>query len=117
MIDIATLTGACVIALGHVASGLFSNEDKLAKELLGAGEARRIDRAWQLPLWEDYQPLLDSNFADMANIGGRAGGTITAACFLSQLHQEITAGRIWTSPVRPGNPARKKARPGVRCRC
>ncbi len=87
VIDIATLTGACVIALGHVASGLFSNEDKLAKELLTAGEQSH-DRAWQLPLWEDYQPLLDSNFADMQNIGGRAGGTITAACFLARFTKD-----------------------------
>ena len=87
VIDIATLTGACVIALGHVASGLFSNEDQLAKELLAAGE-QAYDRAWQLPLWDDYQPLLDSNFADMQNIGGRAGGTITAACFLSRFTKD-----------------------------
>ncbi|OGS94837.1 MAG: leucyl aminopeptidase [Gallionellales bacterium RIFCSPLOWO2_02_FULL_57_47] len=87
VIDIATLTGACVIALGHIASGLFSNEDKLAQELLTAGEQAH-DRAWQLPLWEDYQPLLDSNFADMQNIGGRAGGTITAACFLSRFTKD-----------------------------
>ncbi len=87
VIDIATLTGACVIALGHVASGLFSNEDELAKELLAAGE-QAYDRAWQLPLWDDYQPLLDSNFADMQNIGGRAGGTITAACFLSRFTKD-----------------------------
>jgi leucyl aminopeptidase len=87
VIDIATLTGACVIALGHVASGLFSNEDKLAQELLAAGEQAH-DRAWQLPLWEDYQPLLDSNFADMQNIGGRAGGTITAACFLARFTKD-----------------------------
>ncbi len=87
VIDIATLTGACVIALGHVASGLFTNEDKLAKELLAAGEQTH-DRVWQLPLWDDYQPLLDSNFADMQNIGGRAGGTITAACFLSRFTRD-----------------------------
>jgi len=87
VIDIATLTGACVIALGNVASGLFSNEDKLAQELLAAGEQAH-DRAWQLPLWEDYQPLLDSNFADMQNIGGRAGGTITAACFLARFTKD-----------------------------
>ena len=102
VIDIATLTGACVIALGHVVSGLFSSEDKLAQELLEAGEQTH-DRAWQLPLWEDYQPLLDSNFADMQNIGGRAGGTITAACFLSRFtkdyrwaHLDI-AGTAWKS--------------------
>jgi len=107
VIDIATLTGACVIALGHVASGLFSNEDKLAKELLQAGEQAH-DRAWQLPLWDDYQPLLDSNFADMQNIGGRAGGTITAACFLSRFtkkyhwaHLDI-AGTAWKSGKEKG---------------
>ncbi|MDD5058477.1 MAG: leucyl aminopeptidase [Sideroxydans sp.] len=87
VIDIATLTGACVIALGHVAHGLFSNEDKLAQELLAAGEQAH-DRAWQLPLWDDYQHLLDSNFADMQNIGGRAGGTITAACFLARFTKD-----------------------------
>ena len=87
VIDIATLTGACVIALGNIASGMFANEDKLAKELVAAGEQSH-DRVWQLPLWEDYQPLLDSNFADMANIGGRAGGTITAACFLARFTKE-----------------------------
>jgi len=107
VIDIATLTGACVIALGHVASGLFSNDEKLAKELLAAGEQSH-DRAWQLPLWEDYQPLLDSNFADMQNIGGRAGGTITAACFLSRYtkdyhwaHLDI-AGTAWKSGKEKG---------------
>ncbi|MBI1174790.1 MAG: leucyl aminopeptidase [Sideroxydans sp.] len=107
VIDIATLTGACVIALGHVASGLFSNQDDLARDLLGAGE-QAYDRAWQLPLWEDYQPLLDSNFADMQNIGGRAGGTITAACFLSRFtkdyrwaHLDI-AGTAWKSGKEKG---------------
>lgn len=102
VIDIATLTGACVIALGHVATGLFSNEDKLAKELLTAGE-QAYDRAWHMPLWDDYQPLLDSNFADMQNIGGRAGGSITAACFLSRFTKEYRwahldiAGTAWKS--------------------
>ncbi|MDD2915713.1 MAG: leucyl aminopeptidase [Gallionella sp.] len=87
VIDIATLTGACVIALGNVVSGLFANEDRLAQELLAAGEQSH-DRVWQLPLWDDYQSLLDSNFADMANIGGRAGGTITAACFLARFTKD-----------------------------
>jgi len=107
VIDIATLTGACVIALGHVASGVFSNEDKLARELLAAGEQAH-DRIWQLPLWEDYQSQLDSNFADMQNIGGRAGGTITAACFLSRFtkdyhwaHLDI-AGTAWKSGKEKG---------------
>ena len=111
VIDIATLTGACVIALGHVASGLFASEDKLAQELLAAGE-QSYDRAWQLPLWEDYQPLLDSNFADMANIGGRAGGTITAACFLARFtkdyrwaHLDI-AGTAWKSGKEKGSTGR-----------
>src|ERR1039458_647467 len=81
VVDIATLTGACVIALGHVASGLFSNDDKLAKELLDAGDYSH-DRAWHMPLWDDYQQLLDSNFADMQNIGGRAGGRLHAPRFL-----------------------------------
>jgi leucyl aminopeptidase len=107
VIDIATLTGACVIALGHVASGLFSNEDKLAKELLAAGDDAQ-DRAWHMPLWDDYQQQLDSNFADMQNIGGRAGGSITAACFLSRFtkdyrwaHLDI-AGTAWKSGKEKG---------------
>jgi len=83
VVDIATLTGAMVIALGHVASGLFSNSDALARALIGAGEDA-YDRAWQLPLWDDYQEGLNSNFADFANVSGRAGGSITAACFLSR---------------------------------
>lgn len=83
VVDAATLTGACVIALGGIATGLLANNDSLARELLDAGQEAH-DRAWQLPLWDDYQELLKSNFADMANIGGRQGGTITAACFLSR---------------------------------
>jgi len=111
VIDLATLTGACVIALGHVASGLFSNDDKLAADLLAAG-AETHDRAWQLPLWDDYQQLLDSNFADMQNIGGRAGGTISAACFLSRFtkdyrwaHLDI-AGTAWLSGKEKGGTGR-----------
>jgi leucyl aminopeptidase len=107
VIDIATLTGACVIALGHVVSGLLSNKDDLARDLLAAGEQAH-DRAWQLPLYEDYQSQLDSNFADMQNIGGRAGGTITAACFLSRFtrdyrwaHLDI-AGTAWKSGKEKG---------------
>lgn len=87
VIDIATLTGACVIALGHVASGLMSNDDQLARELLQASEFSS-DRAWQLPLWDDYQDSLKSNFADMANIGGRSAGTILGACFLSRFTEK-----------------------------
>jgi leucyl aminopeptidase len=102
VIDVATLTGACVIALGNVASGLFANKDSLARDLLDAGEEAN-DRAWQMPLWEDYQEQLKSNFADMGNIGGRAAGSITAACFLSRFtkkfdwaHLDI-AGTAWKS--------------------
>ncbi|HET8849749.1 MAG TPA: leucyl aminopeptidase [Marinobacter sp.] len=102
VVDMATLTGACIIALGNHASGLLSNNDGLANELLAAGE-RTGDRAWRLPLWDEYQSQLDSNFADMANIGGRPAGTITAACFLSRFakdypwaHLDI-AGTAWLS--------------------
>ncbi|MHB8252574.1 MAG: leucyl aminopeptidase [Acidiferrobacter sp.] len=83
VIDVATLTGACVIALGAQAGGLMSNNEALSLELNAAGQTA-ADRVWPLPLWEEYQKQLDSNFADMANIGGREAGTITAACFLSR---------------------------------
>ncbi len=83
VVDVATLTGAMVIALGHVACGVFSNNDALARALLQAGDDA-YDRGWQLPLWDDYQEGLTSNFADFANVAGRAGGSITAACFLSR---------------------------------
>ncbi len=83
VIDIATLTGACVIALGAQAGGLLSNNEALSQELSSAGQTA-ADRMWPLPLWEEYQKQLDSNFADMANIGGREAGTITAACFLAR---------------------------------
>ena len=86
VVDIATLTGAVIMALGYSTSGLMSNNESLAKELLEAGE-KASDRAWQLPIWDSYQKDLDSNFADMANIGGRAG-TITAACFLSRFAEK-----------------------------
>ena len=102
VVDIATLTGACVIALGNHATGLFSNNDDLAKELLKAGE-ESADRAWHMPLWDDYQKQLDSNFADMANIGGREAGSVTAACFLSRFAKKFAwahldiAGTAWRS--------------------
>ncbi|MBM3350190.1 MAG: leucyl aminopeptidase [Betaproteobacteria bacterium] len=111
VVDIATLTGACVIALGAHASGLFSNNNALAKELLRAGEVS-MDRAWHMPLWDDYQSQLDSNFADMANIGGRAAGSVTAACFLSRFakkydwaHLDI-AGTAWKSGKEKGGTGR-----------
>ncbi|MFT3930438.1 MAG: leucyl aminopeptidase [Spongiibacteraceae bacterium] len=100
VIDIATLTGACVVALGKHASGLFSNQDDFAEELLAAGKTIG-DRAWQLPLWDEYQKQLDSNFADIANVGSAGGGSITAACFLARFtkdyrwaHLDI-AGTAW----------------------
>jgi len=102
IIDIATLTGACVVALGSHASGLFANNDTLAEQLLAAGTEAH-DRAWRLPLWEDYQEQLKSNFADLANIGGPNGGCITAACFLSRFTQDYQwahldiAGSAWDS--------------------
>jgi leucyl aminopeptidase len=100
VVDIATLTGAMVIALGHVASGVFSNNETLARALITAGDDA-FDRGWHMPLWDDYQEGLASNFADFANIAGRAGGSITAACFLSRFtrkydwaHIDI-AGTAW----------------------
>ncbi|HEY9133557.1 MAG TPA: leucyl aminopeptidase [Dyella sp.] len=90
IVDAATLTGACVIALGKHASGLMSKHDDLAAELLAAGEAT-LDRAWRLPLWDDYQTQLDSGFADVANIGGKNAGAITAGCFLAR----FTEGQRW----------------------
>ena len=107
VVDIATLTGACVIALGHVVSGLFANDEALAKELLLAGETA-YDRAWHLPLYDDYQEQLKSNFADFANIGGRPAGAVTAACFLARFtkkfkwaHLDI-AGTAWKSGKEKG---------------
>jgi leucyl aminopeptidase len=107
VIDVATLTGACVVALGNVATGLFANKDVLARELLDAGDESH-DRAWHMPLWDDYQELLKSPFADMANIGGRWGGAISAACFLSRFtkkfewaHLDI-AGTAWKSGAAKG---------------
>ncbi len=111
VVDVATLTGACVIALGHVASGLFSNKEALARDLLAAGE-EAYDRAWHMPLWDDYQEQLKSNFADMANIGGRPAGSVTAACFLSRFakkfdwaHLDI-AGTAWKSGKDKGSTGR-----------
>ncbi|HXM81059.1 MAG TPA: leucyl aminopeptidase [Burkholderiales bacterium] len=111
VVDIATLTGACVIALGHVASGLFANDQKLADELREAADDA-WDRVWQMPLWEDYQEQLRSNFADMANIGGRPAGSVTAACFLARFtrkqrwaHLDI-AGTAWKSGREKGSTGR-----------
>ncbi len=111
VIDIATLTGACVVALGHVASGLFSNDENLAGEI-GAAADDAWDRVWRLPLWDDYQEQLRSNFADMANIGGRPGGSITAACYLSRFTKKMrwahldVAGTAWKSGREKGSTGR-----------
>lgn len=102
VVDIATLTGACVVALGHVNTGLFSADDALADQLLAAGK-QSGDPAWRMPLDDAYQEQLRSNFADMANIGGMPAGSVTAACFLSRFakaykwaHLDI-AGTAWRS--------------------
>jgi leucyl aminopeptidase len=107
VIDIATLTGACVIALGHHRSGLFSTDDELADSLLAAADAS-LDPAWRMPLDEEYEESLKSNFADMGNVGGRAGGAITAAMFLRKFagkyrwaHLDI-AGTAWKSGAAKG---------------
>ncbi len=102
VVDIATLTGACVIALGGVRSGLFSNDDALAAELSAAGEVA-LDTCWRMPVDDEYDEALKSNFADMGNVGPRAGGAITAAMFLKRFtgklrwaHLDI-AGTAWKS--------------------
>ncbi len=89
-VDVATLTGACVVALGKYATGLMSKHDDLADELFQAGE-QVFDRAWRLPLWDEYQTLIDSAFADVYNIGGKGAGAITAGCFLAR----FTEGQRW----------------------
>ncbi|MGD9842877.1 MAG: leucyl aminopeptidase [Steroidobacteraceae bacterium] len=111
IIDIATLTGACVIALGNQYSGLFSNDDELSAALVSAGK-RAEDGAWPMPVDEEYAEQLKSNFADMANIGGREAGAITAACFLAKFtqgtkwaHLDI-AGTAWVSGAKKGGTGR-----------
>ena len=108
VIDIATLTGACVVALGKVVSGLFSPSDELANALLDAGQ-QSGDRAWRMPVWQDYQDMLESPFADIANIGNAPNaGAITAACFLARFTKEYNwahldiAGTAWHSGAQKG---------------
>ncbi|WP_269913892.1 leucyl aminopeptidase [Acinetobacter sp. HY1485] len=107
VVDIATLTGACVVALGKVVSGLFSPDQALVQELQQAGE-QSFDRVWQMPVMDEYQELLDSPFADIANIGGPQGGAITAACFLQRFTREYrwahldVAGTAWLSGANKG---------------
>ncbi len=107
VVDVATLTGACIIALGNLTSGLLANDDALAAELMASGQAAG-DKAWQLPLWDEYQDMLKSNFADIPNIGSKGAGTITAACFLARFtkaykwaHLDI-AGTAWKSGADKG---------------
>ena len=111
IIDVATLTGACIMALGSHASGLMSNDQSLADALLASGN-NSGDRCWQLPLWPEYDQQLKSNFADVANIGGREAGTITAGCFLARFakgqrwaHLDI-AGTAWLHGAAKGSTGR-----------
>lgn len=107
VIDVATLTGACIVALGRIPSGLWSNNDELALELQTAGESSS-DRVWRMPLWDDYQEQLKSNFADIANIGGPDAGSVTAACFLSRFAKDFRwahidiAGTAWRTGAEKG---------------
>ncbi len=114
VIDLATLTGACLVALGRVPSGILGNDDDLCNDLISAGETA-CDSLWRLPLWEEYHEQLKSNFADLANIGGRDAGTITAACFLSRFtenyrwaHLDI-AGTAWRTGANKGATGRPVA--------
>ena len=111
VIDVATLTGACIIALGHHFSGLMSNDDALAAELAAAG-VRADDRAWTLPIGDEYVEQLKSNFADIANVGGREGGACTAASFLWKFAKDLNwahldiAGTAWLSGSQKGSTGR-----------
>lgn len=114
VIDLATLTGACLIALGRVASGLLGNDDELCDALIHASEIAG-DSVWRLPLWEEYQEQLKSNFADLANVGGRDAGTVTAACFLSRFAEDFRwahldiAGTAWRTGSHKGATGRPVA--------
>ena len=107
VIDIATLTGACVVALGSVLSGLFSPDDELAQEIETAGQ-QSFDRVWRMPVIDDYQEQLDSPFADIGNIGGPKAGAVTAACFLQRFTRDYrwahldVAGTAWNSGAAKG---------------
>jgi leucyl aminopeptidase len=107
VVDTATLTGACIVALGRHPSGLMGNDDALCDSLVQAGNTAQ-DRVWRLPLWDEYQEQLKSNFADLANIGGPDGGTITAGCFLSRFAKDFKwahvdiAGTAWKTGADKG---------------
>ena len=114
VIDMATLTGACIVALGRVPSGLFGNDDKLCNDILNASEIA-CDLVWRMPIWEEYAEQLKSNFADLANIGGPDGGSITAAVFLSKFAEEFRwahldiAGTAWRTGANKGATGRPVA--------
>jgi leucyl aminopeptidase len=104
VVDIATLTGAIIVSLGHEASGIFANDDDLANALLAAGQ-RSHDRGWRMPIWQEYQKQLDSRFADMQNIGAGTAGSVTAACFLARFtekykwaHLDVAGTSFLSSP-------------------
>ncbi len=109
MIDIATLTGACVVALGNLAAGLMGNDDQLLEDIVESGE-RTGERVWRLPLWDEYRDQLKSDFADLKNTGGREGSVITAGMFLKDFVGEVPwahvdiAGTSWTTKSGPYNP-------------
>ena len=111
LIDIATLTGACLVGLGKYPSGLFTNNQTLANKIMASGD-RTGDRVWQLPLYDDYFDELKTNFADIQNIGGRYGGAITAAAFLAKFTQDIKwahldiAGTAWEVGPNKGSTGR-----------
>ncbi|MFT5452817.1 MAG: leucyl aminopeptidase [Enterobacterales bacterium] len=111
VIDVATLTGAIIVALGHQTSGIMSNHNPLAHDLLNAGE-QAADKAWRLPIWDEYQEQLDSNFADMANIGTAGAGSITAGCFLARYTRKYqwahldVAGTAWKKGKNKGGTGR-----------
>lgn len=111
IIDVATLTGACIIALGSHASAVYANDDDLAEALLESGQDSG-DKAWRMPLWDEYQSQLRSNFADMANVGGREAGSVTAACFLQRFVNDVAwahmdvAGSAFVGGARKGSTGR-----------
>jgi len=111
VVDVATLTGACIVALGNHVSGLMSNSEALAEELAAAG-ARADDRVWRLPIGDEYIDQLKSNFADLANVGGREGGACTAASFLSKFAKDLewahldVAGTAWLGGSQKGSTGR-----------
>jgi leucyl aminopeptidase len=111
VVDVATLTGACIVALGNHVSGLMSNNDDLADELEAAG-TRADDRAWRMPIGEEYVDQLKSNFADIANVGGREGGACTAASFLWKFAKDLhwahldVAGTAWLSGAQKSSTGR-----------